>query len=288
MAALDIIKKAHTKLYSAGLGERPSVVRAAANANEGTVTNGVLTFDLLAGEGANVQKGDVLSVRNPATAATAYVTEIIGLSTDTVTVLNDIGPALAGGDDGALDNAILEVAAPITGYQMWQFLEVIFDDYLHPAVFRRDTEQVAANLATCEVSIPADVDKIMKAYQRIANFMIPLPHDLVKYQDTSIWATGQYANIGFIDGSTAYLHVQKRYVSTDTFPDSIENLVATGVAAMSADSDVFASNLETASKESQMRGQKDVSSKLWRSFYTQRQEHSESLADDIEYFEIRR
>ncbi len=287
MAAADIIKKAHTKLYSAGLGERPSVVRAAADANEGTVSNGVLTVDLLAGEGSKTQAGDVLSVRNPATAATAYVMEVLSVATDTVTVLNDIGPALAGGNDGALDNAILEVAAPITGYQMWNSLETIFDDFLHPEVMYRATETVTPNLATCQVGVPADVDTIIAAYQRISNITVPLPFSLEQFQDTSVWATGQYADIGFYDGSTTYLTVWKRYTSTTaSIPDSVEELVAIGIAALAADSDVFPSNLETASKESQTRGMKDVASKLWRSFYTMRQEIAQSLSEDVEYFEI--
>ena len=86
MATTDIIQRARAHIYGQGIGEAPSIVLAAANANE-TVSAPTISFSLATGSGSQVQAGNVLSVINAANAASAFVLYVLSMSTDVVTAL---------------------------------------------------------------------------------------------------------------------------------------------------------------------------------------------------------
>jgi len=286
MALADIIDKTRQILYGAGLGEKPALVFGAADALE-SLSGPFVSFDLATGLGGKAGPGDILSVRTPVSAAAAFVLYVTGVSTDTVTAVNGYeGEAVA---DGDLDNAVLEVNAPSSynGLALLRHVETVLGNLIYPHIFRLDNEAVTASITTGEAEVPATVEKIRDAMQVIASETWRIPFELQKNLPATISSTGKLATLGVYDTSVVHLIVEEKYLTSDTdIPAEVESIIAIGAAALAAGGDVTAANMERGSKESQKRGERDVSASLWRDFLTLRQSKSEELAEDVEYFEI--
>ena len=112
MALVDIVHRTRSILYGSGLGEKPAIRRAATDALDST-SGQIASFTLLAGEGAKVKAGDVLSVYDPDTEADAHVVYVLSIATDAITsIASYLGsPTITAGD---LDSALFEQNAAWT------------------------------------------------------------------------------------------------------------------------------------------------------------------------------
>lgn len=290
MALTDIVERVKDLLYSSSVGEKPPLRIASSSAAE-SVSGPLLTFNVASNEGQEIKAGDILSVRSASGLATAFVLYVTSISTDAITCVNGyVGTDVAGADSGELDNAVLEQNAPssATEYAIIKSIEAVFDGLLYPHVFIMGTETITPDLAILQSEVPATTEKVRTAYQEIANVVQAIPVDLEKDLHTTLSSTGKLVQYGASDGSTVYLTVEKRYLSSDTLPEDVEACVATGSAALAMGGDVAAANMARASKDSQRRGERDITNTLWRDFLTMRQAISERLSEDVEYFEISR
>jgi len=107
VALSDIVTRTRSILYGTGLGEKPAIRIAASNANE-TTSGQLVTFTVVAGEGAELAPGQVVSVYDPATELDAHVVYITSTSTDAITGINGYlgSPVVIGSNSGDLDDAL--------------------------------------------------------------------------------------------------------------------------------------------------------------------------------------
>lgn len=289
MALTDIVSRTREILYGSVIGEKPPIRIAASNANEST-SGPKVTFTLDSGEGNKVKAGHILSTRGASALTGSYVLYVLSVATDTVTALNGYeGPSVTGSDSGDLDNMVFEQNAPVTEYSIIKHIEQITDSFLYPHVTKVAQASLTPDLSDYQNEIPAVVERIRSCWQVIGGEAVQLPFDLEKNLNSTLSSTGSLAYIGAIDGTTVYYTYDAKYLSSDTLGEDIEYLIALGAAALAAGGQVPESQMASASKDSQMRGQRDVSSTLWRDFITVRTSISEyQTADDLEYFEIYR
>lgn len=277
MARSDIVQIAKSLVYGPGLGEKPSIRRAAAAATL-TTSNGVSSFPLLAAEGQYVRAGDVLAARGTATASVAYEMQVIGVSTDTVTVVPTGGsPALPAN----LNSAVLEQNPYISELAIHRALSAIVANWLYPAIFEIDVAQtVTPNLATYQVEVPATTREILGAYQVVSNIVVDIGFRLLRNVHTTISSTGVLMQLyDLADASTIYLSLIKEYTDAAT-DETIQYLIGTGAAALAMDGTVAETQLESSKRDNRDRRADDAASALFRSFLTQRQAMAEDLSRD--------
>ena len=283
MARTDFVERVRTILYGTGLGERPAIRRAAANANE-AVTGSVLTFDMLAGEGAKLSAGDVLSVKDDTAAATAFAVYVLSVSTDAVTAENatDGTAAVAGSDSGDLDSVLFEQNPLVTTYKIHQAIDTIIDTSLWSrGVYKYAVSTVTPNLATGQTNLAGTEMKVVDAYQKIGSEIISIPFSIKRNVHTTLAASTVLGNYDPVDGSTIYLtSVAKMAIGDETTYPAMIEIVATGAAALCLGSTVSETQLERTGKDNQERGQRDVSQSLWRDFLTLTANYSAELAED--------
>lgn len=286
MTLASTVAQVRDILYGSVIGEKPAIRIAASDAAE-TGTSPKIIFTLDTSEGDHVRAGDVLSVRGGASAAASFVVYVLSKSSDTITALNAYqGTAVTGSDSGDLDNAVFEQNAPVTEYQIFNFVEQVYDSLLYPHVTKLNQRQITPDLSDYQNEIPAAVEKIRSAWQVISGEAIQIPFDLERNLDTTISSTGSLVYLGAIDGSTVYVVTEEKYTSSDTVPNEIEYCVAVGAAALAAGAQVHERSMASASKDSQLRAQSDPSATLWRDFLTLRTSIMEEQAEEVDYFEI--
>jgi len=290
MALVDIVSRVKDLLYSSGVGEKPPLRIAAADAAE-SVAGPLVTFTLASGEGAEVKAGDILSVRSAASLVTAFVVYVTSMNGDIVTGVNGyVGTDVTGSDSGQLDNAVLEQSAPssATDFAIIKSIEAVIDGLLYPHVFVLTTSTVTPDLATDQVEVAATIEKIKTAVQVITSKARSIAFNLEKNLHVTVSTTGSLVELDTFDGSAVFLTTEAKFKSSDTMEEDVEACIAMGATALSLGGDTAAANRERASKDSQKRGERDISATMWRDFLTLRQSISERLAEDYEFFEISR
>lgn len=287
MADIDIIQRARATLYGQGVGEKPSIVLAAANANE-TVTAPKIVFDLDAGSGSSVGAGDILSVIDAATEAAAYVLYVLSVSTDEVTALMGYFGSPSPTTASVLDGAVFEINPLKTEFLIWNKMQAVFSTMLYPQVYKYATQSITPDLSDYQVELPATVEEIEDAKQEIGGEWLPIAWNIQKHVHTDISSTGVLGELYAFDGSKVKLVTRERYTSSDTLSAALEECVATGTAALVLGAARSSTDLEAASKDSQFRGQRNPADELWRDFVSLRASLNEDLSKQVEWFEYYR
>ena len=283
MALSQIHDMVRVILYGTGLGEKPSVRLAAANAAEDTSSAPLVTFALASGEGDFVKAGDYLSRYSPDSVSEAYVIYVTDVATDSVTGVNGglIGAPLVA-VDGDLDSALLELDPLATSHEIHGAITAIVERYLWPEIFTVETKTIASpDLVDGQEAVEADVEEIMSAWQVIGDTAYSIPfqrHPLSV--DTAIKSTGKMAEFDWFDGGTGYYTAKTKIViADDDGSPSLTRLIATGAAALVIGSSMVEATLENTRKDNaDAVGQRNqVGGVLWRDFLTLRQEFSREL-----------
>ena len=286
MADTDIVQRAKAIIYGHGIGEHPTIVRAAADAGE-AVTGNVVSFNMLAGQGAKVTAGDTLSVYAAATATVAHSVYVIGVSTDAVTAVNGYwgSPVVA---DTLLDGALLELNPLRAEHFIYQAVESVFATLLYPEVQKYFARSVTPDLTYYQNDVPATVKQILSAWQVIGGQNVTIPFALFENLESTLSATGTMGEFYAIDGSDVYYTTIEKYVNTDTLSEALTQCIATGAAAISLGASISETNLESSKKDSQSRRERNPAQDLWREFVTLRSAVSEDISREVDWFEYRR
>ena len=274
-------------MYGQGVGEAPAIVLAAANANE-TVAAPTIVFTVATGSGSQIQAGNVLSVVNAATAASAYMLYVLSVSTDAVTALMGYLGSPSPTTANALDGAVFEIDPLKSENLIWQKMEAVFSTMLWPEVYKYNTYTITPDLSDYQVELNANVEAIVSAHQSFGGEFCKIPWEIQKNLSTSISSTGVLGTLYAIDGSSVYIQTKERYTATDTHPAAVEECVAVGTAAMVLGAARSSTDLETSSKDSQFRGQRNPADALWRDFVTLRSAIAEDLGREEYWFDYYR
>ena len=278
MAMTDLVNTTKTLLYGAGLGEKPSIVRGASNANE-TITNPTIVFTLLAGEGAasGIAAGDILSVVGAATQALSHVLYVLSVSTDTVTCLSSYDGAPVSVAD-AFDSEVFELNAPRSEYLLWGDVSAVIAGLLWPEVYLYTTETIASpDTTNYQNDLAAATERIVMVQQVIGGINTNIPFEIHTNVSTTVASTGVYAELYVQDSSAAYVSSVGRVVEGSTLNFAYSQCIATGAAAIAAGSMLGGGSLESSSKDSQQRVQLTPRQALWQDFVALRS----SLAQDL-------
>ena len=280
MAIADLHQRVRQVVYGQGLGEKPALRRAAANANEG-LTGEILTFSLLAGEGAKCNPGDVLSVYTT-TAADMHVLYVLSIATDVITAVNayDGSPAVVGSDSGDLDDVIFEQRGLVTSFEIDEAIDTVFANFLWPHVYDIVTTTVASpNLTHGQEAVASEVEEIISAWQIISGEAMgvavspKIPYEV----DTTIASTGKLVSFDWMTGTTGRYTYRAKHTEADEADTELTHLVALGASALLLSTVLFETTLESTKKDNvpavEQRGR--VSSLIWRDFLTLRQNMSE-------------
>lgn len=281
----DIVARTRSLLYGHGIGEKPTIVVAPAD-TQSTSIGTTVTFTLGTKELAKVEPGDTLGVLNAATAGAAHSTYVLSKSTSTVTVLASYmgAPPVTGPAD--LDGAVFELNPLKSEHFLWQAAQTAIDTLLYPEIYKYKTYSVTPNLSDFQVPLDAAVEEIMNAYQIIGGQTINIGYNVQRKVHTSISATGVLGELFACDGSPVYITTRERYVNTDTFSAALAQCVATAAAAIAVGGARSSTDLESAKKDSQFRGERNPASELWRDFITLRSSIAADIAADVDWFEI--
>lgn len=272
MARSDYVEATLNLLYGQGLGEKPSIRLAAADAAESISTN-TMTFDLATGDGANVKAGHILSVMG-ATRAASYGLYVTDVSTDTLTVLRTYrGSPDAGGSADLLDGAVFYQNPLAMGHEIHDMIDRVVDRMLWPQVWDYDTATVTPDLTDGQVELPATVMDLDSAYQIIGGEAYPVPFAVQRNVHTTVSSTGVLGTIGAINGSTVYYTSKSKFTIGDESGDdaAVVHLVALGAAALLVGGEVAAAEMERAKKDAQNRDLSRVENIFLRDFLTLRE-----------------
>jgi hypothetical protein len=171
---------------------------------------------------------------------------------------------------------------------LWQAAESVISTLLYPEVYKYNTYAVTPDLTDYQVELNAATEGIEGAYQIIAGQRVNIGFGVQKNVHTTVASTGVLGELIAIDGSTVYVTTRERYLESDTFTEALTQCIATGAAALVLGGSRSSTDLESAKKDSQNRGQRNVSSDLWRDFVTLRTAIASDIASDVDWFEYRR
>lgn len=283
----EIVARTRSLLYGQGIGEKPTIVLAPSAANETSIGTTVV-FDLATAELAKVQAGDNLSVLGAADATGAHSVYVMSKNSTSVTALSSYMGAPAVAADGDLDGAVFELNSLKSEHFLWQAAESVISTLLWPEVFKYNTYAVTPDLSDYQVDLNAAVESIQGAYQVWAGERINIDFEMRKNVHTSVSATGVLGVLYAVDGSSVYLTTRERWLEADTMSEALKQCVATGAAAIALGASRSSTDLESAKKDSQFRGQRNPADAVWRDFVTLRSALAADVAVEEDMFEIRR
>lgn len=278
MARSDIRDATKELIYGTGLGEKPAIRRVAATSN--LAGTNPWTLDLLAGEGASVQAGDVLSTLGSSDTSDALRLYVLSVSSDTVTVTK-----FQGGPDpsaSTLDGALLEQNPLVTELTIQRSIDTIIASYLYPQVFQVLTTRTATpNLSTGQTELPSTVREIVSAKQKISGAAVDIGFKLVRNVPSTLSSTGVLVELWPADSSTVYFTTVEE-VDASTSDVAIQHCIALGAAALALGGGQTPAAVETSKKDTGERVdplQRAVDN-LWRNFITTRNAIAEALSRD--------
>ncbi len=286
MAMIDLVTRTKTLLHGSGLGEKPVVVRAAADASE-SITNPTIVFNLLSGEGASsgIAAGDVLSTMQGATAAASFIFYVLSVSTDAVTCTSTYLGSTAS-TANQLDAMVLELNAPRPEFLLWNDVSAVIAGLLWPHVYLYTTETISSpDLSNYQNDLAAGTERIVKVQQVIGGVNHHLAYELHKNVATTVASTTVYAELFAIDGSAIYVSSMTRVVEGSTLNEAYMQMIATGAAALAAGSMLGGGALESSSKDSQQRVQLTPRQALWQDFIALRSSIQQDLSMEENWFE---
>lgn len=283
----EIVARTRSLLYSSGLGEKPSIVLAPAAANETSIGTTVV-FDLATAELAKVEAGEVLSVLGASAATGAHTVYVLSKDSTSVTALASYMGSPAVTADGDLDGAVFELDALKSEHFLWQAAESVISTMLYPEIYKYNTYGITPDLSDYQVELNAAVEGIENAYQNIAGRKVDIGFAVHKNVHTTVSSTTVLGELVAIDGSTVYVTTKERYLETDTFTEALTQCVATGAAALAVGGSRSSTDLESAKKDSQFRGQRNPANDLWRDFVTLRTSIASDIASEVDWFEYRK
>ena len=289
MATVDIVQRAKTILYGHGIGEKPVILRANADAAE-TVSGATVAFALLdAAEGDEVAAGDVLSVFNAATASVAHVVYVLSESAGTVTAVNGFlgSPVVA---DTLLDAALLEIlpGGGVSEHVVYQAVETVFTSLLYPDIWERATYSITPQLDDFQVELNAAVEAIEDAWQVIGTTRHEVAFDMARDVHTSVSSTTVIAELFAFDSSSVFITTKNRITESSTLSEAMTQMIATGAAALAAGGTVHEATMESTGKDNQVRIQRSASRAIWQDFGTLRTALAEDLGKELDWFEYDR
>ena len=277
MAIADIHQRVRQIWLGQGLGEKPSLRRAAADANE-TVSGSIVTFTMLAGEGDKIKAGNVLSVLTT-TAASMHVVYVLSVSTDTLTCVNGyLGSPLVA--DTLLDGAILEQNPVSTAYEIDGGIDTVVGRFLWPFVYDIVTATIASpNLVNGQEAVPAEVEEIISAWQTFGSDILGVPvTPKIPYElHTDLATNGKLAVFDWDTGSAGYYTYRAKFTEADEADTELTHLIALGTAALLLGTTMVETTVESTKKDNvQAVGQRaQAGGIIWRDFLTLRQAMSE-------------
>lgn len=281
MALADYIERTKDILYGTGLGEAPSIRVVASDANEST-SGSLVTFTVVAGDGAKIKAGHVLSAAADTDPTNAFAIYVTSVSTDAVTGVNGYmgSPVVVGSDSGDLDNAILSQQPLVTDYKIHKTIDTIFGTSLWPYIYKFATASHTPNLASGQTDMAALDMELESAWQTIGGIDTPIAGGLVLNVHATLSANGTIGVFEYEDGSTCYTTTIQKFIVGDEneATNGLIELAASGAAALCLGASVSETQMARASKDSQVRGTRDVASSLWRDFLTLRTNLSEGLS----------
>lgn len=289
MATADIVARTRSILYGNGLGEKPSIVIGASNANE-SVSGSLATFTLASSEGDKVAVGDVLGIYGGADADGAFLVYVTSVSTDTITGINGYlgSPSITGSDSGDLDSALLEINPLQSEHFLYQSVETVFNSLLWPDLFEFKNYSVTPDLSDYQVELNAAVEEIINAKQSIAGTFVDVMWSLDKNMSTSVSSTTVLAALYAMDGSSVYLTTRNRLTESSTLNEAQTQCIATGAAAIAAGASISGAAMEPSNKDNMERVQLSPAQQLWRDFVTLRTALADDQSREIDWFEIHR
>lgn len=283
----DVVQRTRMLLYGTGLGEKPTIVVAPAAANETSIGTTV-TFDLASAELSKVAAGDVLSVMGAATADDAHSMYVLSKDSTSVTALASYFGSPAVTADGDLDGAVFELDPLKPEHFLWQAAESVVATLLYPEVYKYNTYAITPDLSDYQVELNAAVEGIELAYQNYGGQQVGIGFSVQKNVHTTVSSTGVLGELYAVDGSPVYVTTRERYLESDTFSEALTECVATGAAALVVGGSRVSTDLESAKKDSQFRGQRNPANDLWRDFITLRTAIASDIASEVDWFEYRK
>jgi len=274
MARLDYINRCKMILYGQGLGEKPSMRQVAADAAE-TIAANTVAFSMIAGEGAKIKPGHVLSSVGATTTTTAYVLYVLSVATDVVTALRTYrGSPDAGASADLLDGLVLEQQPLRTEHDINVMVDTVFSSLLWDSTYFIDnTTSIAPDPLYGQVALAANVEDLVGAWQIIAGENVTIPFNVDRNLHTTVSANAVMGTFDQWDNSTIFLtFIRKLAIGDETADNALVEMVATGASALLLGASVSDTVQERSKKDSQNRS-RDVASNLWRDFLALRQAH---------------
>jgi hypothetical protein len=287
MARSDFVNHTKDILYNSGLGEKPSIRRVASDASVST-SGALVTFSLASGEGTKVRAGQILSSVSPNEKTKAFVFYVVSVATDAITAVNGYNgaPSIASSATD-INSGILEHQALVSEFTIHQKVDTIFSKFLYPDAYKRSTRTITPDLTKYESELPAAVERVTRAVQRISGFTRDIEFGIAKDLHTTVSSTGSRIFYRPLDGSTIFLTTIERLAVGDEATDAgLIDLVASGAAALSLDASVAGAMQERAKKDATQR--QLTANDLWRSYITVRNSYRRDLGEDNDQIIIER
>ena len=261
----EIRKSVKNRIYQSGLGQKPSIRQT----DQGTaaVTDDVVVFDMLTGEGDKLRPGQTLSTYNGAVDA-AYGFYVLSVATDTITCANgDRGPVIP---NSTTLPQLLEHQADVTEAEIDLAIGDIIDSYLFPELFDIVLDSFTPSMA----SLQSDADpldrEIIRAWQAVGPTLYQVPIKLVENMPTGEFSSGKML-VYDVRITTDVNYSSKRNVAIATSTGvGLEALIARGAAAICIEG-IEGAPTEEGGQESR---------KAWASFYNTKRQMETALAKE--------
>ena len=285
MATVDIVQRVKSILFGAGIGEKPVIVRCAADAVE-TTSGDTLTFTMLdAAEGDKIAGGDVLSFWGAGTAAQAHMVYVLSESAGVVTAVNAFNgsPAVT---DTDLDAALLEIVpgGGIGEHNIYQNIESVFTSMLWPDIWEYAFYAITPQLDDYQVELNIAVERIEDAWQIVGTTRHEVAFDMAKNVHTSVSSTQVIAELIAYDSSNVFITTVNRVTESSTINEAMTQMIATGAAALAAGMTKNPASMESTGKDNQIRAERSPERTLWQAFGTLRTAIAGDLEQEVGWF----
>lgn len=289
MPTSDMVERTKSILFGAGIGEKPVILRLAADAAE-SISGDIVTFDMTdSTEAANLDGGDVVGVWGAAAATNAHMAYVISVASATVTAVNAYNgsPAIA---DTNLDGGLLEVipGGGIGEHNIYQAIETVFTSLLWPDLWEYATYAITPDLTDFQVELNAAVEKIEDAWQVIGSTRYEVAFEMAKNVHTSVSSTTVLAELLAFDSSNVFITTVNRITESSTLSEALRQMIATGAAAIAAGMTRNPATMESTGKDNQMRIERSPARALWQDFGTLRTALAGDLEQEVHWFEYDR
>jgi hypothetical protein len=143
------------------------------------------------------------------------------------------------------------------------------------------------DLAFYQNEVPATIVEIEDAKQIVGGRIESVAYGLQRELPTAVSSTGSIAEVLAWDGSPVYLVTREKYLTSDTLTEALQQLIATGAAAIVLGT-TFPEKQLNATTAGTEDNQRNIANELWRDFVTNRTGKADELARQVDWFEIRR